>query len=568
MSEAQNEDEISSTTQKNLKYSIIEGSFNSAATSIVDSYITPFLLSIGASNGQIGLTSSIKNLANVFAQLPGAELTSYMSRKKIWVLSSIMTRLFWIPIILIPLFFPNPVIYVIALFALASFFLTLKSPAWSSMMGDIVPMSIRGNFFGRRNMIMGIFGLVATIQAGILLTKYGFSFILAISILLGLASVIFFILINEPSFRKTYVYKHRISLNPRNIINGIKMNKNLSFFTTYILFTNFAVEIASPFVAVYMLKDINVGYEWFAILVAIGALSKTIFHHYWGRLADRYGTRRIMFVCGILISFVPFGYMLSTDIAGLMTVGIFNGFAWAGFDIVVFNYLLDVTPSNKRPGYVANHTIIIGMGSVFGAVVGAYMVENFSIAPIYGLAGLPLIFFVSFVLRLAALVIMPFIKAVEIRQREVAPVRYIIWEAVAVGPGRDVKGVIHSASQYSHKVVYAKRKIELDLQNSHLRRIPNEKLLEMHDQPHQKTEVRVTVEDLDSFSDIDRIVKYAEKGYTIFVYTTGMREKSIDELEHAIVKIKEGCEKFKSQVYFADDDWLLIVPNSMKLETN
>ena len=50
----------------------------------------------------------------------------------------------------------------------------------------------------------------------------------------------------------------------------------------------------------------------------------------------------------------------------------------------------------------------------------------------------------------------------------------------------------------------------------------------MHDQPHQKTEVRVTVEDLDSFSDIDRIVKYAEKGYTIFVYTTGMREKSID----------------------------------------
>lgn len=543
----------------------MEGSFNSAANSITDSYITPFLLSLGATNGEIGLSGSVKNFATVLAQLPGAKMTDYMSRKKVWIIASFMTRFFWIPIILIPLLIPNPVMLVMLMLAISAFFLTLKSPAWSSMMGDIVPMQIRGIYFGKRNMIMGFCGLIATVLAGIILTEYGFSMILITSIVLGLVSIIFFVLINEPRFKKTYVYKHEISLHPKDIITGIRLNKNFSFFTIYMMFTNFAVEIGSPFVAVYMLQNISVGYEWFAILVAAGALSKTIFYKYWGKLADRHGNRKVMLICGILISFVPFGYMLSSNLAHLFIVGIFNGFAWAGFDNGVFNFLLDITPSNKRPGYVANYTILIGMGAVAGDLVGAYLAQTSDKLFLLGFYGLQVVFLVSFVLRMAVLPMLSKIKEVEVRQTEVAPVRYIIWEAAAIEPAKDIKYAIHYAFRHSHRIVSVKNKINLDLQNMHFKR---EKLLELPDQPHQKTDIHVTVEDLECFSDVDRVVKDAEKGYTIFVYTVGMREKSIDELEHAVVRIREGCEKVNSQVYFADEDWLIVLPKNMKLETD
>jgi len=550
-------------TEKNLKLSIVEGSFNSAASSITDSYITPFLLSLGADNVQIGLANSLKSFANIFSQIPGAKLTNYLSRKSVWIISSLISRLLWIPIIIIPFFYPNPIIAIIALFTLASFFLTLRSPAWSSLMGDIVPMKIRGAYFGKRNMIMGFCGLFATLISGIILSVYGFTTIFIMSVVFGMISILFFIFMYEPYFKKTYVYKHEISFHPKNIINAIKINKNFSLFTAYVMFTNFAVEISAPFIAVYMLKDLNVSYEWFAILIFVGALVKTIFNKYWGKLADRYGNRRIMFVCGILISFVPFGYMLSSNIAHLLIVKIFDGFAWAGFDIVVFNFLLDITPSKKRPGYVANYTFVTGIGSVIGAIFGAYLAQTYSNSFFIGLYGLQIVFFISFILRMASISILSNVKEVGTKETDVVPVRYIIWEAAAVEPGRDIRYAIRYAFRHAYKINALRKKVDLKLKDM---RFKKEDFTEISKQEIEKAEIRVIVENLECFSDIDRIIKDAELGYIIFVYTVGMREKSVDELEHAIIKIKEGCSKFKSQVFFADDDWLLIIPENMKIE--
>jgi MFS family permease len=68
--------------------------------------------------------------------------------------------------------------------------------------------------------------------------------------------------------------------------------------------------------------------------------------------------------------------MLSTSVWQVALVKIYDGFIFAGFDQVVFNYLLDVTPAGKRPQYIANYNFFAGLGIVFGTMAGAFLAQS------------------------------------------------------------------------------------------------------------------------------------------------------------------------------------------------
>lgn len=449
-------------TAKSLHYSVMEGAFNSASNSIVNAYTIPYALALKANNAEIGLLSSVQNLATTFAQLPGASLTQYMSRKSIWVISAIASKLLWIPIILVAFLPFNAVIILIALLGLFSFFNSLRNPAWTSLIGDIVPDGIRGKFFGKRNMITGIAGLAATIAMGFTISSYGFPFVFAISIILGLLSVIFFVRIHEVEFRRVFHYKHTLSFNPRNLANALRVNRTLVLFTLFVAAVNFAVHIAAPFFVVYMLKNMNIGYVWFTLIISFNAVVTLLSGPYWGKFADRYGERKILLITGILISFVPFFYLFASSVPHLLLIEGFSGFAWAGFDLVAFNFLLAVTPAEKRPTYVANHTFFKGIAVFAGAIIGGFLAYSLANSSFLWLYGLQIIFLISFLLRIASLPIMLKIQEPRIRE-DAVPVRYVFWRAVAIEPVRGITHAIDFTFRYPQKIYDMKRKLAMKL---------------------------------------------------------------------------------------------------------
>ncbi|HLD48993.1 MAG TPA: MFS transporter [archaeon] len=424
-------------TRKSMKYSIAEGTLNAASSNITSTYVTPYALFLKATHSEIGILNALQNLAVIISQIPGANLTNRMSRKSIWLFSIIATKLFWIPILLLP-FFPNPVWVFIILIFFTAFFASLKNPAWSSMMGDIVPHDIRGKYFGKRNSILGVSGLITMLVSGFILSVYGFSAIFLISIVLGFVSIIFFIKMYEPPFRRNYYYKHTLSLNFGNALKFVKVNRNFSLFTIYMTFSGFAINVASPFFTVYMLKDLNIGYAWFAIIAAIGILVRIFSQGYWGSLSDRFGSRKIMIICAVLIAFVPLGYMLSYNINHLIIVEIFSGFAWAGFDLVTFNFLLGVTPADRRPSFVANFNIFTGIGGMVGLLSGGFLAEVLQGSGFLFFFGLHALFALSFVLRIVSVALMPAIRQIE--KEDATPVKDLFWQVVVEHP---VKGMMH-----------------------------------------------------------------------------------------------------------------------------
>src|SRR3989338_4079757 len=441
--------------KKSLRNSTSEGVFNASASSITNTFITPLALELKATNAEIGLLNAVQNFANTIAQIPGAKLTEYYPRKSIWMLSQIMSKiLLWIPIIFLPfLQLDNPVIILIILMGFIAFFAGLRSPAWSSLMGDLVPLKTRGRYFGMRNMLTGIAGIVATIIAGIVVAEYGFSVIFIAAVLLGIVSIFFFIRMYEPQFKRVFYYKHTFNFRPNELVKSLSVNKALVIFTVYLFFMNLAVEIAAPFYTVYMLKDLQINYFWFAVLTTLGAVVRIFAYKYWGRFVDKYGSRKILVVTGFFGCFTPLMWLFVSNIYEIAALKIFDSFVWAGLDMVVFNYLLDVTPANKRPQYVANHNFFTGFGVVFGALAGAMIAEAVQNSSLLWFRGLQIVFLTSFLLRIIVLLILPKIREIDVKQSAVVPLRYVFWQTMAIEPAHGLKNSLFYSFRYPEKVV-------------------------------------------------------------------------------------------------------------------
>jgi MFS family permease len=232
----------------------------------------------------------------------------------------------------------------------------------------------------------------------------------------------------------------------------MRINRDFVIFTSYMTFMNFAVDVAAPFYAVYMLKNMSMGYEWFAIAVVIGALARAATQQYWGKLNDRFGNRKILIIAGFLGCFVPFGWMLVSNVWHVLIIKIYDGVIFAGFDLVVFNYLLEVAPAKSRPKYIAAHNFFTGFGTVFGDLAGALLALMLGNASFFLLAGLQLVFLASFLLRLSCLSFLFVIKNIEVKQNKLVPVRYVFWQAIAVEPARGIRHAVIFTFRYPSHV--------------------------------------------------------------------------------------------------------------------
>lgn len=446
---------------KTLQYSTAEGAATSVSNSVANAYITPFALSLGATNPEIGLLASVKSLAETMAQIPGALLTQYMSRKSIWMLSWVSSRVFWIPVILLPfLYLQNSVQLLIFFMGIITFLASLNSPAWASLMGDIIPEDIRGRYLGKRNMIAGLSGLLATLIAGSLLSLLGFSLIFTISTAIGLFGIVFFMKMYEPPLRTVFHYKHSVTFNRKELVTSLRINKNFALFTLFTMAMNFAVSIAAPFFTVYMLKDLGITYEIFGLLVAFEALVAILCQPYWGKLNDRYGERVIIFTTAAMVCLIPLIWLFVTTPVHVLLAEILSAFAWAGFDLVTFNFLIAAVPSEKRPQYIANHRFLRGIAVVGGALIGAYLALQSEFIFFLGFSGIPLLFLISFILRTGSLAFLLGVKEPDSREHEIVPLRYVFWRAMAVEPAKGFAHAIEYTFHYPYELAKLKKKLQ------------------------------------------------------------------------------------------------------------
>ena len=390
--------EVVKLEKQSLKYSVYEGSSASIMEGSGTAYVSPFAMALNASNTEVAFLSSIPSLFSPLTQLITVHiLKKIKSRKSIVISFVLLQSLIWLPIMLLPFInIQNKPIYLIILFTLLSAFGSFISPVWASWISDMVNPDKRGNYFGKRSAISGLFAILFTFIAAYILDALtsrlfmAFAVIFTIAMLGRLISSYLLSKQFEPEFR----FPKQVYFSFSAFLKKMP-DTNFGRFTIYQSFLNFAVMIASPFFAVYMIRNLNFSYPQYTLVTVTASIFSLIGMRVFGKYADKHGNVKTLKILGIFISIVPLLWMFNSNIYYLLFVQVISGFAWGGFNLSVSDFIYDATSKEKRALCISYHNVLNGTASFLGAALGGVLVAlKMPITPII------LLFLLSGILRL------------------------------------------------------------------------------------------------------------------------------------------------------------------------
>jgi MFS family permease len=365
--------------KRSLKLSTLDGIAFSAMAGLTQNYITPFALALKATTTQIGFLASVPNLTMALSQLAAPNLSEKAGSRKGLILPVVLTHaLLWLPILLVPYLFPEPKIWWLIVFiTLSGIFGSLANPAWGSMMADLVPMKLRGRYFSFRGRIIGFIALIFSFIGGAILQVFtdngflGFTVIFGGAIVFRLLSFYFLSRMYEPPLSGSGKNKQSLPDIVRHMGSS-----NLGRFTIYVASISFATNLAGPFFAVYMLRDLGLSYMNYIILVSSNAIANLIFQPFWGRRADRFGNIQIVKTTSYLMPFVPLLWLVSSNLYYLILAEIYSGFVWSGFTLATTNFVYDASDPNNRTKHISVYNAVNGVTTCIGALIGGFLAPH------------------------------------------------------------------------------------------------------------------------------------------------------------------------------------------------
>ena len=366
----------------------LDGLVSNISESFVTSFIYPFVMALGATNGQIGAMSALTNLGAALGLMPGARLAERCNRKPVAVLTGgVAARLLLLLLAILPLLLkPSAAIYaIIAVVALRSMAGQLGYPAWSALVADLVPRAIRGRYFSARNIGLAIAALLFTPLAGRIIELGGgvpgYQVAMGIAGLIGFGATAIFARIKEPP-RPLVAEAPAEKAGPGRLLTLLRSAPRFTAFTGVAFIWNLALMIAGPFFSVYLVRDLGASPTLIGILAAVNSLGNMMGQRVWGRLNDRRGAAWVMRVTGLAIPVVPLAWSLAPGPWWLLPVEWLSGFLWAGYGLASFNLLLSLAPEAQRPRFTAIYQMSVFGSAFVGPLLGSVLANALTIRPL------------------------------------------------------------------------------------------------------------------------------------------------------------------------------------------
>ncbi|MBU0672668.1 MAG: MFS transporter, partial [Candidatus Margulisbacteria bacterium] len=330
---------------QSLRYSFWDGVFASIQMGIIDQFITPLALFLGASGIWIGVLNFVRNSFVAIMQINSAAITSRIgSRKKFITLSVLTAALLWLPTYLVPFLFGSwKVPIFIIMFTLTSSINMLATPAWASLISEYIPPNRRGQYFGWRGTVLGLVYSLSVLLAGLVLYFFhnislfwGFFILMAAAAISRFISWTFLTRLYEPDWKpqKTDQFTFFQFVKRLPVSNFARFAVLVSLFYVF-------VALVSPFFAVYLLRDLKFDYLSFTLIMGAAAFATMVLQNYWGVFADKYGNRKIFLLNALFISIIPLLWIFSTDKPYLILIQLIAGIGWAGFNLASANFIYD-----------------------------------------------------------------------------------------------------------------------------------------------------------------------------------------------------------------------------------
>lgn len=355
-------------------------------------FLTAYALKLGASNYIIGLLAAIAPLMALI-QIPSIYLVEKIkNRKAIVVSTSFVSRVFWLLVAGIPFLFPVSIgikVLVVGL-ALHSVFGAVSGTAWNPWLRDLLPQDRLGRFFSKRMIVSTILGIVLSLMCAVYIDQwkkffpqqeiYGYSILFVLGFIAGIIGVYFLSTIPEP----------RMSIPEKKIgFFGILRvpfkDENFRKLMAFSGAWTFAVNLASPFFTVYMIKRLDFSMSFIIGLSVVSQVTHLVFLRVWGRVTDRFSNKSVLQVSGPLFLFsilawtfttLPDRHMLTVPLVVL--IHIFMGMSTAGINLGAGNIGFKLAPQGKATAFLTVNNFINSLAAGISPILGGKLADVFT----------------------------------------------------------------------------------------------------------------------------------------------------------------------------------------------
>lgn len=375
--------------QSNQSINIYNGIALAIAANLVNPYFAKFAGRLGATDFELAYLNSLPAFISLFALIPGAIFIDLFGNKlKSTAGIMLFHKFFYLLFAAVPLIkgVSQPWIFIL-LIGLMNLPGSIYAMGYQSCVGDLFSPRERGIAMGRRNRFSDIFRLSITFFSGVLLSipKTNTSIIIMyqvffiISFVFGLLEVYTFTRFKDEGAHTTPKQFHRIIETLVSSLKYTVTNKVFYRFMICSLIFHFGWQMGWPLFNIYMINKLGANEAWLSAVSIAGGVASILTATKWAKFSDKHGNGLAVVIATFGMGITPFLYVLSESLIMLVLFNILIGFSITGTTLVLFNLLLEATPTQNRTTIISIYNTLIAISATIAPIFGVWVMSRTSL---------------------------------------------------------------------------------------------------------------------------------------------------------------------------------------------
>jgi MFS family permease len=366
------------TLRGSLRSSVYEGMVAEVFTACAGATVlTAWALALKLGPFLVGVMTALPFFAQ-FIQFPAAWLTSTFGHRRVALGVVLLSRQVMWPLVVLPwlpLSLEGQQRMLVGVALVSAVLAVVGNNAWVAWMGELVPESIRGRFFGRRTALCTLGSIVASLVTGLVMDRLKLAeglnpalpLLAAVACVAGAVCTFFMARQHDPSPPQ----RERVKLDFGVALLPLRDERARRVLVYQVLW-NAAVGLSAPFFSFHMLKNLKMSFLLMSVQLACVATMRMLSASGWGRLIDRLGAQPVVLLCSLGISTLPLVWLFptATFLWPLVADALLAGVLWSGHNLAIFALPLAVAPRKGRPFYLAAFSTAAGLAYALASSLG------------------------------------------------------------------------------------------------------------------------------------------------------------------------------------------------------
>lgn len=384
--------EPASVLRRDLCASVWDAGAYSVMVGIAETYFGAFALALGLGSAGAGLMVTLPVLLGSMLQLVTPWGVLRLGSHKKWIVSAIFIQVGCLLLLPLAGLASIKAVATIIAFGAATLYWAMQFTAggpWNTWMEELVPLRVRTRFFACRQRTSQIC-LLAGFAIGGLALQFGkaidaelivFAAIFLTAATCRAVSGSFMAKQSEPS--RGRIQEEQISLvqllRKKGSIPGGRL-------VVYLLAMQVAVQTSGPYFTPFMLKQEGWSYVTFMLLIGLSFLGKVLALPFWGRIGQRIGATKLMWIGGLAIVPISGGWLIAdllngwecdvlgfhvtASMAWIVVLQLISGVAWAAYELAMALQFLHGIPRKQRTSMLTLYHFGNSAAMVVGALIG------------------------------------------------------------------------------------------------------------------------------------------------------------------------------------------------------